>query len=184
MTTEILGTANLNRLFRRIFGLPMGAPKFVLILYYLLPFADFGQTVVTPYHSLVGSAPFGLVYTLENNVFVSGSLHFSTAWNYVYDSYQYNYGFPMSGGQPVYSEPISLKGMIRRDDNKMGASATGRLVYTGGNDAFAYADYGRTGKLIWRTDPIANNMMATRWSLANFNIFRRASLPSISDQMK
>jgi hypothetical protein len=90
----------------------------------------------------------------------------------------------MSGGQPVYSEPISLKGMIRRDDDKMGASATGRLVYTGGNDAFVYANYGRTGKLIWRTNPIANNMMATRWSLANFNIFRRASLPSISDQMK
>jgi hypothetical protein len=73
MTTERLGTANLNRLFRRIFGLPIAAPKFVLILYYLLPFAAFGQTVVTPYHSLVGSAPFGLVYTLENNVFVSGA---------------------------------------------------------------------------------------------------------------
>jgi len=74
--------------------------------------------------------------------------------------------------------------MIGPDKNKMGASATGGVVYTGSEDIFAYTHYGRTGKLIWRTSPIANNMMATRWSLANINIFRRASLPSISDQLR
>jgi hypothetical protein len=188
------------------------SPKFVLILYYLLPFAAFGQTLVS-YRPSIESTPSGLVYYSENNAFLPGSLHFPGARNYVYNSYQYNSGFPVSGdptrqdgegfpqygddysrplgwketfGQPIYREPISLKGMIRRDDNKMGASATGGLVYTGGDDVFAYAHYGRTGKLIWRTSPspIANNMMATRWSLANFNIFRRASLTSISDQLR
>jgi hypothetical protein len=186
-------------------------PKFVLILYYLLPFAAFGQTVVTPYRPLAESTPFGLVYYPEDNVFVPANLHFPTAWNYVYYSYQYNSGFPEFGGparqngeefapygddysrppgwketfgQPVYREPISLEEVIRRDDNKMGASATGGLVFTGGDDVFAYAHYGRTGKLIWRTSPISNNMMATRWSLANFDIFRRASLPSIPDQLR
>ena len=184
------------------------SPKFVLILYYLVPFAAFSQTAVTLYRPLAGSTPFGLVSYTENDVFVPGSLHFPAAWNYVYDSYQYNSVFPVSGGatgqdgeglpqygddysrplgwketfgRPIYREPISLKVMIGHDDNKMGASATGGLVYTGSDDVFAYAHYGRTGKLIWRTSPgpIANNMMATRWSLANFNIFRRASSPSI-----
>jgi hypothetical protein len=87
-------------------------------------------------------------------------------------------------GQPVFSEPPSLTSMILRDDNKMGASTPGGVVYTGSDDVFAYAHYGRAGKLIWRTSPAANNMMATRWSLANFNIFRRASLSSISDQLR
>jgi hypothetical protein len=169
------------------------SPKFVTVLYYLLPFAAFGQTVVTSYRPLAKPTPFGLIYSPENNVFVAGSLRFPATSNYLYDKE----GFPQYGddysrppgwketfGQPVYSRPISLKGMIRSDDNKMGASATGGLIYTGGDDVFAYAHYGRTGKLIWRTSPIANNMMATRWSLANFNIFRRALLPSISDQLR
>jgi hypothetical protein len=185
------------------------SPKLVLI-YWLLPFTMFGQTVV-PNRPLAESTPMGLFYYPENHVFVQGSLHFPTAWNYVYDNYQYNSGLPEPGGpgrkdgegfpqygddyslplgwrenfgQPVYREPLSFKGMIRRDDNKMGTSSTGSLVYTGGDDVFAYAHYGRTGKLIWRTSPTANNMMATRWSLANFNIFRRALLPSISDQLR
>ena len=189
------------------------SPKFGLILYYLLPLAAFSQTVMTSYRPLTESTPVGLAYAPENKVFVPESLHFPAAWNHVYDSNQYNSGFPVSGdparqdgeefpqygddysrplgwkeafGQLVYREPISIKGMIRHDDNKMGASATGGLVYVGGDDVFAYAHYGRTGKLIWRTSPspIAYNMMATRWSLANFNIFRRASLPSISDQLR
>ena len=189
------------------------SPKFVLTLYYLLPFAVFGQTVVAPNYPRAEFVPVGLGYYSENNAFLPGSLHFPGALNYVYDGYQYNSGFPESSGparqngegfpqygdvysqplgwketfgQPVYREPISIKGMIRRDDNIMGASATGGLVYTGGDDVFAYAHYGRTGKLIWRTSPgpTTNNMMATRWSLANFNIFRRASLPSISDQLR
>ena len=185
--------------------------KFVLILCHLLPFAIFGQTVVIPYRPIAEATPVGLVYSWENNTFVPGVLHFPAAWNYVYDSYQYNSWFAKEGGpamrgeegfgqysddysrplawnesfeQPVYREPLSLTSMIRRGDNKMGASRIGGVVYTGSDDVFAYAHYGRTGNLIWRTSPIANNMMATRWSLANFNIFRRASLRSISDQLK
>jgi hypothetical protein len=174
MTTEIWGTANLKRLLRRIIGLPNVSPKFFLTLYYLLPFAVLSQTNVTPYNAIAQSAPVGLVYYPEKNVIVPGGLQFSAA----------SLAWKEAFGQPVYIEPISLEGMIRRDGNKMGASATGGLVYTGGDDVFAYAHYGRTGKLIWRTSPIANNMMATRWSLANFNIFRRTSLPSISDQLR
>jgi hypothetical protein len=126
---------------------------------------------VTPHNLKTQSSLVRLVYYPEKKVIGPGGLRFSTAWKEAF-------------GQSLYNEPISLKGMIRRDDNKMGASATGGLVYTGGDDVFAYAHYGRTGKLIWRTSPIANNMMATRWSLANFNLFRRASLPSISDQLR
>jgi hypothetical protein len=171
MTTEILGTANLNTLFRRILGLSKGSSKFFLTLYYLLPFAVSSQTIVTSHNLKTQSPPVRLVYYPEKKLIVPGGLRFSAAWK-------------ESFGQSLYIEPISLKGMIRRDDNKMGASATGGLIYTGGDDVFAYAHYGRTGKLIWRTSPIENNIMATRWSLANFNIFRRASLPSISDQLR
>jgi hypothetical protein len=187
------------------------SPKFVLILYYLLPLAVFGQTIVAPNYPRAEFVPFGLGYYPEKNIVVPGRLHFPVAQNFVYDSIGHNFDFLTSGEsatqdkeavlqygddyfhslgwketfeRPVYSEPISLKGMIRRVDNRMGASATGALVYTGGDDVFAYAHYGRTGKLIWRASPLANNMMATRWSVANFNIFRRASLPSISDQLR
>jgi hypothetical protein len=87
-------------------------------------------------------------------------------------------------GQRVYREPLSLISAIRHDKNQMDVSAAGGVFYTGGDDVFAYAHYGRTGKIIWRTSPIANNMMATRWSLVNLNIFRRTSVPSISDQLR
>jgi len=83
-----------------------------------------------------------------------------------------------------YSEPLSLISMIRHNEDKMGVSAAGGVMYTGGDDVFAYAHYGRTGKLIWRTSPIANNMMATRWSLANLSIFGRTAQPSISPQLR
>jgi hypothetical protein len=147
------------------------SPKFILLIYYLLPFAVFGQTAVTPYYPIAESAPVGLVYYPEYNVVIPGSAHFPAAWQEEFR-------------QPVYNEPLSLTSMILRDDSKMSASVTGAVVYTGGDDVFAYGHYGRTGKLIWRTSPIANNMMATRWSLANFNIFRRVALPSISNQMR
>jgi hypothetical protein len=189
------------------------SPKFVLILYYFLPFTAFSQTAVLPHRQLADSIPFGLITYPQNNVFAPESPHYAGPGNYVYDLYhndsdfpapcgfarQDGKGFAQYGGdysrpkgwreafrQPVYREPISLKGMIRSDGNIMGASAAGVLVYTGGDDVFAYAHYGRTGKLIWRTSPssIAYNMMATRWSLANFNLFRRGSLSSISDQLK
>jgi len=152
------------------------SPKFVLILYYLVPFAVLGQTVLTP-NPIVESVPFGLKHSPENNV-APGSLYFPAAWNFVYDSW--NNAF----GQPVYTESLSLTSMIRRDDNKTGASAIGGVIYAGSDDVFAFTHYGRTGKLIWRTSPIANNMMATRWSLANFAIFRRPASPSISDQLR
>ena len=140
----------------------------LLALYCLLPFAVLGQIVEAPHNPITQSVPAGLVYHPEKNVVIPAHLHFSADWKEAF-------------GQSLHKEPITLKGIIRRDDNKMGASATGGLVYTGSDDVFAYAHYGRTGKLIWRTSPgpIANNMMATRWSLANFNIFRRASSPSI-----
>ena len=132
------------------------------------------------------SVPAGLNYYPENTNITLGPPRFSAARVFVFDAFpQYgdNYSLPLGSRetfrQPVHSEPISLRGMIRRGDNKMGASATGAVVYTGTDDVFAYAHYGRTGKLIWRTSPIANNMMATRWSLANFDLFRKASLPSI-----
>jgi hypothetical protein len=160
--------------------------KFVFILYYLLPSAMFGQGVVLPNYPRSDSVQVGPAYYSENTNIALGRPHFPAARIAVFDSFrQYGDDYPLpleskeAFRQPVYSEPISLKGMIRHGDNKMGASATGGLVYTGGDDVFAYAHYGRTGKLIWRTSPIANNMMATRWSLANFNLFRKASLPSI-----
>ncbi len=127
------------------------SPKFVLILYYLLPFAVFGQAAVTPSHSKVESDPFGSINYLENKQDVQGNPHFPAV----------NVNFPFFG-QLVYREPLSLTSMIHKKDSKMGVSAHGGLIYTGGDDVFAYAHYGRTGKLIWRTNPIANNMMATR----------------------
>jgi hypothetical protein len=154
------------------------SPKLVLILYYLLPFAVFGQTVEIPYRPVAETTPFGLVYYPDNNVIVPGTLHFPAA------DYSRLPVWKETFGQQVYREPLSLTSMIRRSGNKMGASKTGDVVYTGSDDIFAYSHYGRTGKLIWRTSAIANNMVATRWSLANFNIFRRSSLPSISDQLK
>ena len=105
------------------------SPKFVLILCCLLPLAVLGQTttIVTPYNPITQSVPVGLVYYPEKNVIAPGGLRFSTAWKEAF-------------GQSLYNEPISLKGMIRRDDNKMGASATGGLVYTGGDDVFEPRD--------------------------------------------
>jgi|SRR5579863_4360460 len=160
--------------------------KFVLILYYLLPCAVFGQAVVPPNYPRSDSVPAGLNYYPANTSIALGQPHIPAGRVFVFDAFsQYgdNYSVPLGSReafqQPVHSEPISLRGMIRRGDNKMGASATGAVVYTGMDDVFAYAHYGRTGKLIWRTSPIANNMMATRWSLANFDLFRKASLPSI-----
>jgi hypothetical protein len=168
------------------------SPKFVLLLYYLLPFAVFGQATVTPNCQIVESAPFGRIYYPENNLDILGNLHFPAT----------NFDFPVSGGsvrqeqegfrpydeglswpldhkeffgQVVYRESLSLTSIIRPDGNKMGVSAAGGVIYAGSNDVFAYTHYGRTGKLIWRTSPIANNMMATRWSLANLSIFRRTA---------
>jgi hypothetical protein len=151
-------------------------PKFVLILYYLLPFSMFGQAVVAPNYPGDKVVPSTSGYYLENTAVVPWRLHFR-------DDNSWPLGWKETYGQ-VYREPLSLKGLIRHDNNKMGASATGGLVYTGGDDVFAYAHYGRTGKLIWRTSPISNNMMATRWTLANFDIFRRAALRSNSEQLR
>jgi hypothetical protein len=186
-------------------------PKFVLILYYLVPFTVFGQAVITLNLQKIEYGPFGQVYYAANNLDYLGSLHFPATQNFAYDAYKDDPDFPVYAGharqdeewahqygeafswpldqkeafgQHVYSEPLSLISVIRHDENKMGVSAAGGVIYTGGDDVFAYAHYGRTGKLIWRTSPIANNMMATRWSLVNFNIFRKASLPSISDQLR
>jgi len=169
------------------------SPKFILILYYLLPFAVFGQAAVTPNYSMIESARFGRIYYPQNNLGMLENTHFPAI----------NITFPVSSGsvrqdqegfrqydeslswsldhkevfgQLVYRESLSLSTMIRHDGKKVGVSAAGGLVYMGSDDVFAYAHYGRTGKLIWRTSPIANNMMATRWSLANLSIFRRTAL--------
>jgi len=165
------------------------SPKFVLALYYLLPFAVFGQVVITPNYPKVDSGLFRWVSYPENKLTVPGSPHFPATLNFAYDSYEHeDFSWPRARqeafGRPVYSEPLSLTSMIRPEENKAGVSAAGALICTGGDDVFAYAHYGRTGKLIWRTSPIANNMMATRWSLANFSIFQRNGLPSISSQLR
>lgn len=131
-------------------------PKFGLILYFLLPFAMFGQAVVTPNYQMAESAPFGRIYNPENSLF--GPLDHKEFF-----------------GQLIYREPLSLISVIRPGDNKTGVSRAGGLIFAGTDDVFAYAHYGRTGKLIWRTSPIANNMMATRWSLANLPIFQRTA---------
>ncbi|HMI63477.1 MAG TPA: hypothetical protein VK518_21325 [Puia sp.] len=137
--------------------------KFVLILYYLLPLAGFGQTAVTPGYQRVESAPaVRNYYHPENNLDIWGKARFPPV----------NVNFPVFG-QLVYREPLTWTSMIRPKEKKTGVSAAGGLVYTGSDDVFAYAHYGRTGKLIWRTSPIANNMMATRWSLASLSIFQR-----------
>jgi hypothetical protein len=132
------------------------SPKIFFYLLHLLPLAVFGQTAVQNY-----TRP-GFAWVEQGKLYNDGYLQ-PLDWKVIF-------------GQPVYKEPLSLTGMIRRNDNKMGASGTGGVVYTGADDVFAYAHYGRTGKLIWRTSPIANNMMATRWSLANISLFRHASL--------
>src|ERR1700733_8298057 len=112
--------------------------KFLLFLYYSLPLAIFGQTVVAPNRASAEFAPFGLGYYPQNNIFVPGRLHFPADWNFIYDSYQHNSGFPESDdfatqggeafsqygeeysrplgwkegfGQPVYREPLSLTSM-------------------------------------------------------------------------
>jgi hypothetical protein len=185
--------------------------KSALILWCVLPFTVVGQAVIAPNYPKSESDSFGRIYYAANIPHFLGSLHFPATRNFVYGSYKYDLNFPVfvspvrwdeewvlqngedfswppdqkeALGQQVYKEPLSLISMIRHDVNKMGVSATGGVIYTGGDDVFAYAHYGRTGKLIWRTSAIANNMMATRWSLANLSIFGRNTLPLISPQLR
>ncbi len=173
--------------------------KFILILYYLLPFTVFGQSVITLNLQKIESGPLGQVYYAANKhvsyfpVWASPASLASPASPAGQDeerAHQYSEAASWRPdpnedfGQHIYSEPLSVISVIRHNGNRMGVSAAGGVIYTGHDDVFAYAHYGRTGKLIWRTSPIANNMMATRWSLANFNIFRRPSLHSISDQLR
>ena len=183
--------------------------KIVFILYCILPCAVIGQEVITPNFPMVETVSFGRSYHGENYLNIPGE-HFPAIGNIAYSGKEFIPDFipgfvpvgqakevffdaedftrPLSGeetvGQPVYSEPLSLASMIGHGKNKMGASATGGVVYTGTDDVFAYAHYGRTGKLIWRTSPVANNMMATRWSLATLPIFRQSAMPSISSQLR
>jgi hypothetical protein len=185
--------------------------KFLLILHCLLPITLFGQSLITPSLQKFDSGSSGQVYYAANNPDLPGGLHFPAMQNFAYNFYKDDPQYPVytgsagqdeegphqhgdafsrpldpkeDFGQRVYREPLSLISAIRHDNNQMDVSAAGGVFYTGGDDVFAYAHYGRTGKIIWRTSPIANNMMATRWSLANFNIFRRFSAPSISDQLR
>jgi hypothetical protein len=149
-------------------------PKFLFIAYYLLPLAIFGQDATAPNYPITESP------RLERNFDPAGYFNlpaivpFPDTWGFSVDSRE-----PFSGkavfGQSIYREPISLISMTRPGEDRMGVSATGALIYTGTDDVFAYAHYGRTGNLIWRTSPIVNNMMATRWSLANVSIFRKTA---------
>jgi outer membrane protein assembly factor BamB len=161
----------------------------MIIFYSLLPFAVFGQVAVTQNYPRFEYSPFGQA-SLEGKPGNELTVSPAPTWRGEGNFRRYGEDFPLPltqnemFGQAVYSEPLSLTSIGRSDVNKMGVSATGGVIYTGTDDVFAYAHYGRTGKLIWRTSPIANNMMATRWSLANFSIFGRATLHSISSQLK
>jgi hypothetical protein len=159
------------------------SPKFVLILYYLLPFAVFGQARATRAFPIIDSAPLGRANILPVSKSAPGWLSESISGNYT-ETLPRPFDEQKSFEQPAYREPISIATFFRPEGNKMEVSAAGGVIYTERDDVFAYTHYGRTGKLIWRTSPIANNIMATRWSLANFSIFRRTALTSISSQLR
>jgi hypothetical protein len=147
-------------------------PKFLFIAYYLLPLAIFGQDAKALNYPMPESPHLERVLDPAGYINLSATAPFTDSWSFSADSHS-----PLSDkavfGQPIYREPISLISMTKPGKNRMGVSATGGLIYTGTDDVFAYAHYGRTGKLIWRTSPVANNMMATRWSVANVSIFRK-----------
>jgi hypothetical protein len=147
-------------------------PKFLFIAYCLLPFTIFGQDATAPTYPITGSPRLERALDPAGYLNLPATAPFPDTWRFSADSRE-----PFTGkavfGQSVYREPISLISMTRSGENRMGVSATGALIYTGTDDVFAYAHYGRTGKLIWRTSPIVNNMMATRWSLANVSIFQK-----------
>jgi hypothetical protein len=147
-------------------------PKFLFITCYLLPLAIFGQDATAPNYPVAGSLRPERVLDPAGYLNLSATASFPETWGFLADSHE-NFIDKALFGQAVYREPITLLSMTRSGKNRMGVSATGGLVYTGTDNIFAYAHYGRTGKLIWRTSPVISNMMATRWSLANVSIFRK-----------
>jgi len=148
--------------------------KFLFVLYCVIPLITFGQEATAPNYPIAESPRLERVLDPAGYFNLPAIVPFPDTWGFSVDSRE-----PFTGkavfGQSVYREPVSLISMMRPRENRMGVSATGALIYTGADDVFAYAHFGRTGKLIWRTSPIANDMMATRWSLANVSIFRKTA---------
>jgi outer membrane protein assembly factor BamB len=161
--------------------------KLAVVLYIFLPFAVFGQSSARPVYPIDESGPFARVYYPENNPDATDSLYFPARWKFVYGSPEHNAAFPVSQGAPewlkegvswkyaearswpleqkdafgeqVYGEALSLSTITQSYANAVGVTAVGGVIYAESDDMFAYALNAKTGKLIWRTSPISNNLM-------------------------
>lgn len=99
----------------------------------------------------------------NNAAFPPGSnapdwLKTGVTWNYAEAR-----AWPLSNksafAQRAYGERAAPPVQTQHLGNALGVSAVDGVIYAESDDMFAYAINARTGKLIWRTSPIANNMM-------------------------
>lgn len=116
-------------------------------------------------------------------------------WTHAYGSPTHNAGFPVSAHAPAWvrrgvqwnfpearawplTDPTPFGAQVdgvkealpvqtQFYGNALGVSMVRGVVYAESDDMFAYAINARTGKLIWRTSPVGNNLMGNPLVIGN-----------------
>ncbi|WP_436395549.1 PQQ-binding-like beta-propeller repeat protein [Acidithiobacillus ferriphilus] len=137
-------------------------------------------------NALDPQSPFAVLYLPQNAPAPVDQVG-PTAWTHAYGNPQHNAAFPVAAsapawiregvrwnfpearawplsdphpyGEKVYGIKEALPVQTQFYGNALGVSVVKGVVYAESDDMFAYAVNARTGKLIWRTSPVANTLM-------------------------
>ena len=147
----------------------------------------FSQTYTGTKYPIQKGGPYDRVYYPENQPNEADAKYFPQEWKFAYGSAQHNAAFGVSTSAPdwiksgvswkhpgarswpleekkafgteVYGEALALSTITQSYGNAVGVAAVKGVIYAESDDMFAYAINAKTGKLIWRTSPIGNNLM-------------------------
>jgi outer membrane protein assembly factor BamB len=155
----------------------------------LLMITQYGtaQTLTGTEYPMDKGGPFDLVYYPENLPDKSDAKYFPQQWHHSYANQRHNAAFEVAADAPgwikngvswrfaearawplendrpfaeeVNGEARALTTQTQWYGNALGVTPVDGIVYAESDDFFAYAINAKTGKLIWRTSPIGNNLM-------------------------
>ncbi len=148
-----------------------------------------------PHNVLDPYSPFATLYIPANAPRGRDSRVGPTRWTHAYGGPSHNAAFPVPSSAPswirtgvwwnfpearawpladkrpfgarIYGVKEALPVQTQFYGNALGVSVVNGVVYAESDDMFAYAINARTGRLIWRTSPVGNNLMGN--PLVNHN---------------
>ncbi len=161
----------------------------------IAPISQAASFPVDPVHNTLDpDSPFATLYLPANAPDRQDQVG-PTEWTHAYGSPTHNAAFPVSAkapnwirqgvrwnfpearawpladnhpyGEKVYGLKEALPVQTQFYGNALGVSVVRGVVYAESDDSFAYAINAKTGKLIWRSSPVANTLMGNPLVIGN-----------------